>query len=295
MASISALTVSAAPGNTTTVASTGLASGPATVVVAGQLAAAVNGVSATASVAIPATISATGVVTFVAPDGIQSGAAIITDGGSATAAFALAAVSQYAFAADFVGVGSERDPLGFQPGEVDLILQRSSAIIDAFVGATLRQQRYFERHRFRKSRRFYPYHRPVRSVDSLAFVTSNTVRTTFNAADLYVDPDLDYVEMLAYGFGNYALLGAFETVGYSANVLEVTLTAGYAVRDLPNQLRQATVLIAASLADARPKRILGLAGLTQLEKDSLTNDGSGFTIPGDVKAMLRRFTAVTIR
>lgn len=121
------------------------------------------------------------------------------------------------------------------------------------------------------------------------------MRTTFNAADLYVDPDLNYVEMLAYGFGNYALLGAFETVGYSANVLEVTLTAGYAVRDLPNQLRQATVLIAASLADARPKRILGLAGLTQLEKDSLTNDGSGFTIPGDVKAMLRRFTAVTIR
>ncbi len=300
MATIDQSSLVCGPGNIASVPCDGFDGGPATISVSGQTVAAVLGQPTTGAMLLPATFgySADGTTTvfsFTVPDGLQSGVATVTDLSGNIATFGLAVASQYAQQSDYTGEGADLDPLFPTGPELDVILRRASAYVDSFIGGTVRQLTWLERHRFRKSRRIYPYHRPVVSIDSLTFVTSNTTRTVFAPSDLFIDPDLNYVEMLAYGFGNYALLGAFETVGYSANVLEVTLTAGYPAAQTPDAVREATVMIASSLIDVRRKRALGLGGMKQLDKDSLVSDGQPFAIPQDVKAMLRPFIVRSLR
>lgn len=300
MAMINQSSLSCGPGSTVFIKATGFdGKSPVAITVGNQIIAAVLGDPTLRSVTffgeqVP-NIENLPAISFVVPDGLMSGPATMTDGSLNSVALSLIVSSQYAQASDYIGEGADLDPISPVGSELDAILRRASGYVDAFIGGSVRLSNYVEQHRFKKSRRVYPFHSPISAVLSLSIVTSNTIRTVMNPSDVFVNAEGRYLEMLAYGFGNYALVGALETIGYAANVLELTLTAGYPIYAIPDPIRESTIMIASALIDQRRKRVIGLGGLAKLDKDSVESDGQPFAVPQDVKAMLRPYIVRSIR
>lgn len=300
MATINQSSLSCGPGSAVTIEADGFdGKSPIVITVGNQIVAAVLGAPTRQSVSFMGTQGANSTnlpaISFTVPDGLMSGPATMADGSSNVASFNLIVSSQYAQAADYIGEGADLDPISPTGAELDALLRRASGYVDAFIGGSVRLSNYVEQHRFKKSRRVYPFHSPISAVLSLSIVTSNTIRTVMNPGDVFVNAEGRYLEMLAYGFGNYALVGALETIGYAANVLELTLTAGYPVYAIPDPIRESTIMIASALIDQRRKRVIGLGGLAKLDKDSVESDGQPFSVPQDVKAILRPYIVRSIR
>lgn len=305
-ASLTLALVECAPGNTVQIAGAGLLPGAgASVSLGEQIAIDPTGASApayTGAVAIAATFATTSVA-FVVPDGVTTGTLTVTAGDGSIATCALRVDSQYVQAAEFIGEGVDLSDLA--GGELDTILRDASGYIDTFLSGDddvvgMRLLQTVEHHKFKAKfngpPRFWPRRRPVVSLDAIVFVTSNQIRTKFNvsqssASDVYVNPDLKYFEILAYAFGNYALLGAIETVGFSANVVELAYTAGYPMLHYPRALRKATKMVATELLTYRGIQSKGLGGLSSVKEGNAQYDrrSEAFEIPLPAKELLRPF------
>ena len=113
--------------------------------------------------------------------------------------------------------------------------------------------------------------------------------TVFNEYDVYTNNDLGYIEILAYAVGNYALLGALQVIGYSANVFEMSYTSGYAMSNYPGPVMDATMMVANAMLEYRNAISLGLGGLKTLGKDLPVSQGQ-FSMPSDAKSLLSSYT-----
>ncbi len=231
-------------------------------------------------------------VQFVVPEMVTSGMLTVTASDGTSATLSLRIESQYLQAEEYEGEGADLSLL--QPGELDVILRRASSLADAFMHDSLRIEQRVEQHRYRASSdsppRIRPYRRrmrriPLVSVDQLIFISSRDQVTAFNPVDTYIDNSLGYIEVLAYAVGNYALLGALQSIGYSANVFEIVYTSGYTSNAYPAEVRNATAIIASSLLDRRRIRSLGLAGLTSLE-DLKVDTSATIGVPMAAKQLL---------
>ena len=306
-ASLAQPIVECAPGNPVALVGTGL-SGATEVVLGNQLQVYPDGAAPdyNGTVAIPATVNGGGtLITFTLPDNVRSGTLTVTAGDATTATCALRVVSQYVQANEYVDEGVDTTALA--PGILDQVLRDASAYADSFMGAGsrdingLRLLQSVENHKFRprnaRPPRFWPWRpRAWVSLDSLVFLTSNQIRTAFNvsqsdSSDIYVNADLGYLEILAYAFGNYVLLGAIETIGFSANTVQIGYTSGYPYRDYPLPVRKATQIIATELLTYARIQAGGMGGFSSVKHGLQQYDrrDETFDLPAPAKTLLRPF------
>lgn len=303
-ASLSETLVECAPGNLVMLVGANLAG--TLVTLGGQLNIHSDGSAPTmdGSVPIAANYTSATAVSFVVPDGVTSGVLEVSGSSGPPATVPLRVVGQYVQASEYIGEGVDTTDL--QPGELDQILRDATAYADAYIGGDDREARGLrylqtvEHHKFHprmnRAPKFWPFRRPIVSVDSFVFETSNQLRTQFNvsttsSSDVYVNATIGYVEILAYAFGNYVLLGAIETIGFSANVCELGYTAGYKYVDYPAALRKATKIIATELLTYRKIQFKGMGGFAGVRKGLQQYDRRSevYDIPLPAKALLRPF------
>ena len=306
-ASLTAALTECAPGNIVVLAGTGLAGGTA-VSLSGQLNIHDDGTAPTwdGVVSIPATYASTS-VTFVLPDNVRSGMLTVTAGDTTTATTMLRIVGQYVQASEYIDEGVDTTVLA--TGVLDQVLREATGWADSYCCSGTRDDPGFrllqvvENHKFhpRKSGppRFWPW-RPVHivSIDSLVFLTSNVIRTAFNvsqttSSDIFLNKDLAYAEMLAYAFGNYVLLGAIETIGFSANVVEIGYTSGYSYANYPIAIRKATMMIATEMLTYQKIQAGGLGGFSSVKHGQQQYDrrNETFSFPDPAKDLLAPFVS----
>jgi hypothetical protein len=312
-AAFTAALTECAPGNQVTLAGTDL-SGVTEVTLGGQLNIHDDGSPPTwdGTVVIPAQSSSTS-VTFTVPDNVRSGQISATAGDTSIATTQLRIVSQYVQASEYAGGTEGVDTSQLAAGVLDQVLRDASAWADTFtaIGTRddpgIRQLQTVELHKFRPkisgAPRIWPW-RSLRltSVDSLVFVTSNQLRTQFNvsqtsSSDVFFNNDLAYTEMLAYAFGNYVLLGAIETIGFSANVIELGYTSGYSYVNYPAAIRKATSIIATELLTYARIQAGGMGGFSSVKQGLTQKDrrDEAFAIPAPAKDLLRPYISRALR
>ncbi|HET9029262.1 MAG TPA: hypothetical protein VFN49_03725 [Candidatus Aquilonibacter sp.] len=296
-ASLTASLVDAAPGNSITLAGSGLTPGSsANVVLENQ------GLVTPGNLTIPATFAVDGSsVTFTVPDGVTSNTLVVTANDGTQAQCALSVASQYVQAAQFQAGGEGIDTTALAAGVLDEVLRDASAIVDAYIGTTVRLLQVQEDQRFSESRRIWPFRSPKQkiplvSLDALSFITSNAIQTSFNvsgaAPDVYVNKQSGYFEVQTYAVGNAILLGEIQTIGFSANVWRATYTAGYTFAQYPRDLRKATALIATELLSRANIQGMALGKVKIL--DDLTVDGT-FAVPTPARDLLRPYVSRSLR
>ncbi len=303
-ATLSATIVDGAPGNVITIAGTGLTAGAgASVTIDSQ------GVNSPPNLT-PTTLTLAAVfnttsVNVTIPDGIMPGTMTVTASDGTKATCSLRVWSQYVQAAEYIGEGVDLSDLA--TGELDNILRSASARADSIMCGSIRLLQTLEKHKYRAKTdtppKMFPWRSrgrrvPLVSCDQLNFVTSNVIRTTFNTSDLYVSsdpvtPELNYIEILAYAIGNYALLGAMEIIGYSANVLELAVTTGWGQKNYPPEVIFATKIIATEILTYRKIQEGGLGGLSRMKAGTQQFDrrNEPYAVPQEARELLRPFIA----
>lgn len=291
--------VDCAPGNALTLGGKGLTGGAsASVVLQNQ------GILAPVSLTIAGATFATdgSGVTFTVPDGVTSGTLVVTANDLSTANCFLNVASQYLQSAQYAsdGEGTDAQVAALPTGVLDNVLRDASGFVDEVVGTTLRYLQVQEDHRFRRSRRVYPFRGPGRkiplvSLDALSFITSNAITTNFNvtgsAPDVYVNKTLGYFEVQTYAVGNAILLGAIQTIGFSADVWRATYTAGFPWQQTPQAIRKATAIIATELLVYRDLITSGIGGLSRAKKGLVQYDrrNEPFSVPAPALDLLKAY------
>lgn len=298
-ASLSVAVVDAAPGNVITIAGTGLVSTPGSVSVTlnNQGVSATPGLSPT-TITLPSPVFNTTSVTFgPIPDGVMSGTLTVTAGDGTQATCALRACSQYVQASEYVGEGVNTSSLA--AGELDAILRRASSMCDSYMNGSVRYLQQLERHKYKPrpkgAPKIFPYRTsgrrvPIESIDQLTFVSASDLVTVFNPTDMYLNEDLNYIEVLAYAVSNYALVGQLQIIGYSANVWELSFTSGYKMADYPDAIRTATLITATMLLARRERASMGLVAMSKFE-DSVVIDPVAVRLPQEAKLLLQPYIA----
>lgn len=302
-ASLTSSLVECAPGNAIVLTGSGL-SGGSSVVFGNQLIVPTDGTppSYTGLITVAANYNPT-TVGFTVPDGVRTGPLTVTAGDGTHATVPMRVVSQYVQASEYTATEGV-DTSDLAAGDLDQIMREASGWVDSYIAAGdygLRYLQVVEKHKFRPrpkgAPRFWIWrHRRFASLDALVFLTSNVIRTNFNVSqlsggDIFVNDDLGYLEILAYAFGNYVLLGAIETIGFSANVVEIAYTAGYTYADYPAPIRKATKIIATELLTMRKLQSSGLAPFSKSKHGSQQYDRriERFEIPAPARDLLRPF------
>lgn len=306
-ASLNVTVIDAAPGNIITITGAGLTGGPnASVTLDSQGVTAVPNLTP-ATITLPATFDSGGAnVKITIPDGVMNGTLTVTANDGSKATCSLRAVSQYAQANEYVGEGEDVSalatvlPIGVT--ELDVILRRASGAIDTFMGGSIRLLQMLERHRYVPSYndppRIFPWRTkmrkcPIVSLDQFTFVSAANATTVFNLNDMYVNGDLNYIEILAYAVGAYALLGQLQNVGFSANVIELSYTSGYTVAQYPQAVRDATIMTTTAFLNRRGRQAAGMGPFSKFE-DKIVVDSSAMKIPAEAKAMLRPYVVMAL-
>lgn len=297
-ASLTLPVVDAAPGNVLTLTGSGLTAGSgASVVLQAQ------GLVTPADLPIAAAFAVDSKsVSFTVPDGVMTGTLVVTASDASVASCELVICSQYLQASQYIAAGEGMDAAiaSLPTGSLDEILRDSSGYIDNAIGTTLRLLQVEEDHPFRPSRRVYPLRGPKKriplvSLDALKFITSNALKTTFNVGgttpDVYTSLTTGYFDIQAYAVGNAILLGAIQTIGFSANRWDVIYTAGFPWAQTPRDIRKATAIIATELLIYRGILRQGLGGLDRIRQGTQQYDrrSEAFTMPLPALEILRPY------
>jgi hypothetical protein len=301
-ASLATTVIDISPGNLVTLAGVGLVGGSnASVTISNQ--GVTNPPNLVAqTITLPAAFASDGLSVFIGPipDGVTNGTITVTSQDGTTAAVAAHAVSQYVQASQYIGEGVPTDSLAAMTAagvsELDVILRRASSIADRYMGGDgVRLLQILEQPKYRPplqemAPRLYLWRTrgrrvPIVSVDQLVFVSATNLLTTFKNTDIYINSNLNYIEVLAYAIGDFALLGDLETIGYSANVFNVTYTSGFGYADYPQAVIDATIVIATALLNRRLVNAMALGGMKKYE-DAAPAD---LVIPELARVLLRPY------
>lgn len=287
-----------APGATVTIPGAGLTGGAGAKVELLQQGA--DG-SLTTEIAAPTFASDGTSVAFAVPDGALSGPVRVTASDASTAQTALAVNSQYLFASQYVGEGTEDEVAGMPAGTLDRILQRASQYADSYLSQgtreamTLRYLQTSEKHRWRRTRRIYPWRTPIASIDAFVYIASPAVQATFDpASTLVINEDADYVEMVVWSVGySYIQALASQTMA-DAGIVKITYTAGYPYAKYPQTLREAVTMIATELINQRKINKSGLGALDSVRQGYVQYNrrSDPFEVPAPAKVLLDSFRPV---
>lgn len=128
--------------------------------------------------------------------------------------------------------------------ELDSIIMSSSATVDSYCSVPLIPQEHSFRGGsitneqqpwtlgtdvVRGTRRFYPYHRPIKAISSFSIQVTNQINVTVGPNDLYVNVPQNYFELIslaAVTFGVFPV-GLVPNLGLHTPVAKATYTYGY--------------------------------------------------------------------
>jgi hypothetical protein len=137
--------------------------------------------------------------------------------------------------------------------ELRSVISRASSLVNTFCAAPNLPQRHDfrggsitgEQHAWRLgtdhytgTRRVYVWHKPVKSVTSLAIRVTNTMSVSLSASDLFINNSEGYVEvtsLAAVSFGIYPI-GVVPNLGLYVPVAEITYDYGWAFTETDEQL-----------------------------------------------------------
>lgn len=135
----------------------------------------------------------------------------------------------------FITMGLGSDVANTDPIELQAILQRASNLVDAYCSVPLLPQKHDfrggtitgEAHTWSDSTRFYPWHRPVKSISSMRVYATNNVYVELAGDDLFIDNSGGYVEIVALAITPIGFFGATGLVSLRNPVTKLDYTYGY--------------------------------------------------------------------
>lgn len=141
-----------------------------------------------------------------------------------------------------MGLGS--DLSGVEDIELQATLQRASNLVDSFCAVPLLPSKHDfrggsiigEAHTWSDSTRFYPWHRPVRSIDGMRIYATNNVYVELGGNDLFIDNSGGYVEIVALAVSPIGFFGATGLVSLKNPIAKLDYTYGYEFAEVDDYL-----------------------------------------------------------
>lgn len=154
------------------------------------------------------------------------------------------------------------------------IIKVASSLVDSYVGYTFDHRSSTEKHRWdQKTRRIYPVHRSILSVEAVRIYVSAQQSAAFTVNDIFINSDRGYVEITSLANVTYSLFPAIVALGMIEPVAEITYTHGASVP--PQDIKDATALIAIELLARDGLAKQGLQAVSRLrvgEMEIYTNE-----------------------
>ncbi|CAB4174612.1 hypothetical protein UFOVP1131_48 [uncultured Caudovirales phage] len=143
------------------------------------------------------------------------------------------------------------------------MVKMASSMIDSFVGYSFDHRRSTEKHRWdQRTRRIYPIHKGIRSVDSVRIHVSAMQSAAFTVNDIFINDDRGYVEITSLANVTYSLFPAIVALGMIEPVAEITYTHGN--NTPPQDIKDATALIVVDLLAKDSLAKQGMQGISRL-------------------------------
>lgn len=141
-----------------------------------------------------------------------------------------------------LGLGS--DLSGLDEFELQSILQRASDLVDSYCSVPLLPRKHDfrggtitgEAHTWSDSGRFYPWHAPVKTVDSMRVYATNNVYVELGGDDLFIDISGGYVEIVALAVSPIGFFGATGLVSLRNPVAQLDYTYGWEFTEVGDYL-----------------------------------------------------------
>lgn len=143
------------------------------------------------------------------------------------------------------------------------LIKIGSSMIDSFIGYTHDHRQSTEKHRWsNQTRRIYPIHSPIISVDSVKIHVSAQQSASFTVNDIFINSDRGYVEITSLANVTYSLFPAIVALGMIEPVAEITYTHGNEL--VPQDIKDATALIVVDLLAKDSLAKQGMVGVSRL-------------------------------
>lgn len=184
----------------------------------------------------------------------------------------------YLSAAEFreyeMGDLTNPDGSDISDNKIRQLIKVASSMVDSYVGYTFDHRSSTEKHRWdQHTRRIYPIHRSIISVESVKIYVSAQQSASFTVNDIFINSDRGYVEITSLANVTYSLFPAIVALGMIEPVAEITYTHGASVP--PQDIKDATALIAIELLARDGLAKQGLQAISRLrvgEMEIYTNE-----------------------
>jgi len=200
-----------------------------------------------------------------------------------------------------IGVLTNADGSDMGNRKLERFLKVSSGLVDAYTQQSFQLRQDTEKHRWNQAtRRVYPYRRPISSIVSLTVNVSAQQSAAFTVNDIFVNKDRNYFEVTSLATVTYSLFPVFVNLGLIEPVAVLTYISGYP--EVPEDVKDATAIIAAHLIAEDSLNKQGLGGLSDLTVGSMSmkrdipeRDVRFGGIPGTAAAILDGYVVVNVR
>jgi hypothetical protein len=162
-------------------------------------------------------------------------------------------------------IGDLFNPDGTEVSDAKIrqLIKIASSMIDSFVGYSFDHRRSTEKHKWdQKTRRIYPIHKGIVSVDSVRIHVSAQQSAAFTVNDIFINDDRGYVEITSLANVTYSLFPAIVALGMIEPVAEITYTHGNTAT--PQDIKDATALIVVDLLAKDSLAKQGMQGVSRL-------------------------------
>lgn len=200
-----------------------------------------------------------------------------------------------------MGVLTNPDGTDMGDRKLERFLKVATSLVDSYTQQSFQLRQDTERHKWVQStRRIYPYRKPINSLSSLTVYVSAQQSASFTVNDVYVNKDRNYFEVTSLANVTYSLFPVMVNLGLIEPVAVLTYTSGTA--EVPDDVKDATAIIAAHLIAEESLNQQGLGAMSELTVGSMTmkrhmpEPGVRFDgIPGTAAAILDQYVGVNLR
>lgn len=205
------------------------------------------------------------------------------------------------FRAYEMGILTNSDGTDMGARKLERFIRVASGLVDAYSKQSFKIQQHTEKHKWsQRTRRVYPYRRPINSLISLTVFVSAQQSAAFTVNDIFVNKDRNYFEVTSLANVTYSLFPVLVNLGLIEPVVVLVYTSGFT--EVPDDVKDATAIIAAHLLAEESLIQQGLGGINELTVGSMTMKRSAANpnvrpdgIPGTAAAILDRYVTVNLR
>lgn len=200
-----------------------------------------------------------------------------------------------------MGVLTNPDGTDMGDRKLERFLKVATSLVDSYTQQSFQLRQDTERHKWvQATRRIYPYRRPINALSSLTVYVSAQQSASFTVNDVFINKDRNYFEVTSLANVTYSLFPVMVNLGLIEPVAVLTYTSGAA--EVPDDVKDATAIIAAHLIAEESLNQQGLGAMSELTVGSMTmkrhmpEPGVRFNgIPGTAAAILDQYVGVNVR